>query len=228
MTRRTSRRPSPRRTAPRAVSAGDIGDAALDVALAIAREMGWAGVRLHAVADRLGVPLAELSRAVPDLDALGERLFARADRAMLAARETPGFAALPARERLFLALAAWLDALAPHRPSVRAILGYKLTLAHVHLHAALVVRLSRTVQWWREAAHLDAVGRRREIEEIGLSALFVATVAGWLREAAPTGGRAKARLRRGLALAARLMSRRPRPMDKPARAAPSTARRRTP
>lgn len=203
---RTARPGASRRPGFAAPPAADLAEAALDAALGLAAARGWARVRLHDVADALGVPLAELSRRVPDLDALGHLLLARADRAMLAVRAAPGFAALPARDRLFLALAAWFDTLAPHRDAVRAMMAYKLKPAHLHLQAALIVRLSRTVQWWREAAHLDAPGRRQEVEEIGLSALLVAAVAGWLRRPDPGAARTKAALRRRLARADRLMA----------------------
>ena len=116
----------------------------------------------------------------PDLDAVGNTLFARADRAMLNAARAPGFDKLPPRERLHRVMMAWFETLDPHRRHVRAILRYKFAFAHIHLRAALVVRLSRTVQWIREAAKLDAVGLRHDVEEIGLSALMVVTVMHWL------------------------------------------------
>lgn len=75
---------------------------------------------------------------------------------------------------------AWFRALAPHQRHVRAILRYKFAVAHIHLRAALIVRLPRTVQWVREASKLDAVGLRHDVEVIGLTRLFVATVMHWL------------------------------------------------
>lgn len=182
-------------------------DKILDTALTIAGEIGWAKLRLHRLADRLGVPLAEVRRHYPDLDAVGNGLFVRADRAMLAAREAPGFADLPARERIFLAMAAWLDALAPHRPAVAAMLSYKIVPSHLHLQAGLVVGLSRTVQWLREAAELDTVGRRKEVEEVGLSLLFAATLVFWLADRSEDQARTRHFLERRLAAADRWMGR---------------------
>ncbi len=46
----------------------------------------------------------------------------------------------------------------------------------------MIFILSRTVQWLRDAAGLDAGGRRRQVEEVGLSALFLATLAVWIRD----------------------------------------------
>jgi hypothetical protein len=61
----------------------------------------------------------------------------------------------------------------------------KLYPGHPHHLAALVFRLSRTVQWWREAAGLDAPPPRRQIEEVALTSLFVATVACWAADGSP-------------------------------------------
>ena len=152
----------------------------LDAALARADEVGWEHVRLHDVAAHIGISLGDVYRAFPDLDAVGTALFKRADRAMLNAAGRRGFDKLPARERLLRVMMAWFRALAPYRRHVRAILRYKVAVAHIHLRAALVVRLSRTVQWIREASKLDAVGLRHDVEEIGLTLLFVATVMHWL------------------------------------------------
>ena len=97
---------------------------------------------------------------------------------MLAAAE-PGFTDLPPPQRIERAILRWLDALALHRTVTRQILVGKLYPGHPHFVAALVVRLSRTVQWVREAALLRAGPPRRQIEEIALTWLFVATVAVW-------------------------------------------------
>ena len=179
----------------------------LDTALAIAAERGWAKVRLHQVADRLDLPLGEVYRHYPDLDAVGNALFRRADGAMLDTCAEPGFAALPARARIFRAITAWLDALAPHRPAVATMLGYKLRPSHPHLQAGLAVGLSRTVQWLREGTGLDAAGRRQEVEEIGLSLLLVATIAFWLSDRSAGQARTRSFLERRLAAADRAMVR---------------------
>ena len=182
-------------------------DEILDAALTLAAEDGWAKVRLRHVADRLEVSLADLRRQVSDLDAVGNLLFARADRAMLTAGSVPNFHDLPPKERLILTLLAWFDSLAPHRQAVRSILAYKLKPAHIHNHAAIAVGLSRTVQWWREASHLYATGRQREVEEIGLSALLAATFLHWLCDLVPGQEGARQTLRRRLDAADWLMVR---------------------
>ena len=138
---------------------------------------------------------------------MGSALFRRANRRMLQARDEAGFADLPAAERIFLALARWFDALAPHKAAVRDILAYKVRPAHVHLQAGLIVALSRTVQWLRAAANLPATGRQRDIEEVGLTALFAWTVLYWLNDRSAGDRRTRRFLKRRLDAAARIMTR---------------------
>ena len=167
---------------PRARSAeaepADLAQAIMALALEQAERVGWDGVRLFDVAAALDISLADIYRHYRDADAIAEAWLAKADRAMLAAAE-PGFTELPPPQRIERAILRWLDALAPHRTVTRQILVGKLYPGHPHFVAALVVRLSRTVQWVREAALLRAGPPRRQIEEIALTWLFVATVAVW-------------------------------------------------
>ncbi len=178
----------------------------VDAALDLAEEVGWEGLRLRVVAERLGVPLAEVLVHYRDLDAVADAWFRRAWSAMLAA-PPEGFAARPARERLHLAIMRWFDALAPHREVSGQILAAKLYPAHPHHWVPLVFNLSRNIHWLREAALLDAVGRRRQVEEIGLTWLFLMALAVWLRDETPGQARTRDVLRHRLADADRAMVR---------------------
>ena len=178
----------------------------VDAALEQAEEAGWDGVRLHQVAERLGVPLADIAGHYRDLDAIADAWFARARGAMAAPR-SPGFADLAARERLHSTIMRWFDALAPHRRVSGQMIATKLYPSHPHHWLPLIFNLSRTIQWVRDAALLDATGRQRQIEEIGLSALFLATLAVWLRDASSDQEETREFLRRRLAAADGLMAR---------------------
>jgi AcrR family transcriptional regulator len=158
----------------------------VDAVMARAEKIGWSQVRLFDVADQLGIGLAELRQHYRDLDAVADAWLARADRAMLAARERPGFTKLAPRERIRRALLAFLGALSTHRRVTGEIFRAKLYFGHPHHNIALILWVSRTVQWWREAANLGNDNRRRRIEEIGLTALFVATIVFWLRDDSPS------------------------------------------
>lgn len=156
----------------------------VETALDEAERTGWPSLRLHRVAARLELSLSELYRHFVDADAIAEAWLSRADRAMLA-RRGRAFARRAPAVRLEETLLAWLDALSRHRAVTRSILLDKLYPGHPHHLAALVFRLSRTVQWWREASLLDGGPPRRQIEEIALTWLFVATIGVWANDASP-------------------------------------------
>ena len=169
-----------------------------------ADEVGWEAVRLHRVAAALGLSLAELDAEFRDQDAIAEAWLAQADRAMLAPLEE-GFRDLPPPQRIERALWRWLEALSSHKRVTGQILLGKLYPGHPHYVAALVFRLSRTVQWLREAALLDGMPPRRQIEEIGLTWLFVATVARWATDTSPGQARTRSFLRARLGQADRFL-----------------------
>ena len=178
----------------------------VEAALQAAGETSWGALRLRHVAARLGASLADVRRHFRDKDAIADAWLASADAAMLAPR--PGRCArLPAAERLGAVIGDWLDALAPHRRVSGEMLAEKLYPGHPHHNLALVFALSRTVQWMRDAAHLDAVGRRKQVEEIGLTALFVATLVFWINDSSEGQQRTRAFLARRLAGADALMAR---------------------
>lgn len=174
-------------------------------ALRIAQQGGgWDAVRVHDVAREAGVTLAEFHRLFDDRDALAEGFFDLADAALLAVAERPGWAGLPPRLRVFSAIMAWLDALAPHRRIVLGMLGYKFQPEHVHLQARGIMRISRTVQCIREVAMLPATGWRRELEEAVLTSIYLATFATWLTDGTPATQRTRRLLERLLASAGQL------------------------
>ncbi len=175
----------------------------VDAALALADEREWRRVRLHDVARRLGVALPAVRAEFADLDAVGDAWLERADDAMLAAPVDPG---APARERIEQAMLAWFAALDGRRQTLRQMLAYKLTPSHLHLQAGLVVATSRRVQWLREAARLDASGVQKQVEEVGLTALFAAAALAWMFDESADGARAHRLIRRRLAAADRMMT----------------------
>lgn len=155
-------------------------DSILDMALEQGESTGWEAVRLHRVADALQLPLGEVRTCYAQKDDLVEAWFDRADEAALAVRDHAGFPALSERARLATVIMAWLDALAPHRRLTRAMLGYKLEPGHIHLQALGLLRISRTVQWFMEAAQLDIKGLRRIAMETSLTTVYLSTFARWL------------------------------------------------
>lgn len=163
-----------------------LADSLLYTAMQVAEEVGWPAVTLTEVAARLGIPAARVLDHYRDLDEVANAWFLRGWRAMLA--DTPGgFADWPPRERLEHCLLAWLDALAEHRRVTIQMLRTKAHLPHPHTWVPMVFDLSRTIQWWRQAAHLAAPygSRRARLEELALTALFLATLRHWARDDTP-------------------------------------------
>ena len=178
----------------------------LEAALALAEEESWDSLRLRRVAERLDLTMAEVARHYRDLDALADAWFGRARAAMLAP-PPEGFAELAAQERLHLVLMRWFDALAEHRTVTGQMLSTKLYPSHPHHWVPMVFNLSRTIHWLRDAAGLDAGGRRRQIEEVGLTGLFLATLAVWVRDESEGQERTRIFLARNLERADRVLGR---------------------
>ena len=164
----------------------------LDAAMATAGETGWHDLRLRAVAERLGLPLAAVLDAYRDADAVADAWFARALRAVLAAEPGPGFGALPPSARAHAVLMRWFGAQAAHRGVAGQMIREKLWPSHPHHWVPMVFSLSRLIHWVREAARLDAGGLRRQAEEVGLTLVFLAAVAVWMADASPRQARTAA------------------------------------
>ena len=178
----------------------------VDEALHQAEQHGWEAVRLTEVAARLEVPMAAVLDEFRDLDAVANAWFQRGLAAMLADKPD-GFDHWPEAQRLAHGLLAWLDALAPHRQVTVAMLRTKAHLPHLHTWVPMVFDLSRTVQWWRESARLPAPygTRRAQLEEVAMTALFLATLGVWANDASDGQARTRDFLDKRLARGSRCM-----------------------
>ena len=130
----------------------------------------------------LEVPLGEIYPHFPQKDDLVEAWFDRADQALLGQVPNATWDALPPKERIERAVFCWLDALAEHRELTGKMLLYKLEPGHIHLQLGGLLRVSRTVQWFREAAGLKASHLQRITQEVALSSLYLSTFVYWLRD----------------------------------------------
>jgi len=170
----------------------------LNCALRLADDSGWERLHLYQVAAELDVGLDFIARHYRQKDDLVEAWFDRADAALLARAQVPDLAALSPDKRLEELLIAWLNSLAEHRAVTGQMLLYKLEPGHVHLQVLGLLRISRTVQWWREAAQRGNSHLSRILEESLLTAAYLRTFLHWLRH--PDEGEAdlRALLRRQL------------------------------
>ena len=185
---------------------GTIRDRIVDAALELAEERGWANVRLYQIAERTGVPLAVIGAEFRDQDALANAWFARA---LAAVERIPpeALADRPAPERLHLVIMRWFEALAPHREVTGEMLRTKLYASHPQHWVPLIFDLSRLVHWFLDAARIASTGRPRQMAEIGLTAIVLASLRVWLRDDSADGERTSSYLNHRLAQADRWLSR---------------------
>ncbi len=179
----------------------EIREAIVDTAVVIAERSSWEAVRLFDVATELNVSLDDIRLHFREKEELIDAWFDRADSAMLKAAESVAFLSLTPRERLQHLIMSWLDAMATHRRVTRQMIGAKLEPGHFHIQIPAIMRISRTVQWMREAAQRDATFLRRALEETGLTSVYLATFLFWMRDESENSRRTRDFLEHKLMLA---------------------------
>jgi len=157
-------------------------DTILDTALMLSDECGWESLRLHDVAQKLDIPLNRIRACYRQKDDLVEAWYDRADQSMLKSVESIEFHNMDKASRIHHLIMAWLDELAKHKTVSRDMLLYKLEPAHIHLQILGVLRISRTVQWFLEAAHSQTTHVSRIAEEIGLTSIYLMTFNYWMMD----------------------------------------------
>lgn len=170
----------------------------LDAALQLADVCGWERLHLFDVAAHLGVGLETIATHYREKDQLVEAWFDRADRAMLSRGNAADLLPLEPAKRLEELLVAWLGSLAAHRAVTGQMLLYKLEPAHIHLQVLGLLRVSRTVQWWREAARRESLHLSRIAEESLLTGVYLRSFVHWLRHPEEDAAEFRALLRRQL------------------------------
>ncbi len=169
-------------------------DRILETALEMAHEQdNWDDLSLTALAKHCDIPVNEIRRYYADNNAIANAWFAKALEAMLA-ENTKSLDEMPVTARLEFIIWHWFQALAPYHRVTTQMLGAKLHLPHIHHWAPMVFDLSRLVQLWRDAAGLHAGGRRRQLEEIALTGILLATLRAWCQDVSPQQVHAHSRL----------------------------------
>jgi ubiquinone biosynthesis protein COQ9 len=154
--------------------------AVVDTALSLAEDKGWESVRLYQIAEELNISLDEIRLHFREKEDIIDAWFDRADQAMLKTREKESFKHSSTREKLHRLLMSWLTALQQHRRVTRQMISGKLEPGHIHYQVQGLLRVSRTVQWLREAAGLSSTLPGRALEETALTALYLVTFAKWM------------------------------------------------
>ncbi len=157
----------------------------LDTALELAEVNGWEALRLHDIATHMEINLNQIHRYYNQKDDLVEAWFDRADSAMLKDAAASDYVALLPQDRLHRSIMTWLNALSAHRDVTHQMLKYKFEIGHVHLQVLGLLRVSRTVQWFLEAAQRRSEHLRRIVEEVAVTSIYLATFAHWFRDESP-------------------------------------------
>lgn len=154
----------------------------LDTALRLADDCSWEVLRLHRVADELDIPLTAVQQFYRQKDDLVEAWYDRADMNMLQAAELADFLAQDKITRIHRLIMAWLDSLAKHKKVSADMLLYKLEPGHIHLQTLGILRISRTVQWFLEAAQSNTRHLSRITEEFALTSIYLLTFTYWIND----------------------------------------------
>lgn len=169
-------------TEAKTICANPSADEILQMAMEMAQQHdNWYDFSISELADRCDTSFNAIRQHYPDTNAIANAWFAQALDAMLV--ELPDeLKNLPVKSRLELIIWRWFEALAPYHRVSAQMLGAKLHLPHLHHWVPMIFDLSQLVQLWRDAAGLHAGGRRRQIEEVALTGIFIATLCQWCRD----------------------------------------------
>jgi ubiquinone biosynthesis protein COQ9 len=154
----------------------------VNAALCLAEQTSWENVRLFDIAKQINVNLEDIRYCFREKNELIDAFFDKADKAMLTMAAQPEMIELTTSERLHKLLMSWFQVLQSNRNVVRQMLRSQLEVGHIHVQFPALLRVSRTVQWWREAAQCSATYYHRAIEETGLTIVFLMTMAYWLHD----------------------------------------------
>jgi ubiquinone biosynthesis protein COQ9 len=164
-------------------------DQIVDTAVELGEQRSWEAVRLHDVAASLAITLDDVRTYFREKEDLVDAWFERADSAMLRAAQASDFCYLTPRQRLHRLIMTWLGALYPYRKITRQMIYGKLEPGHIHIQVPGLMRISRTVQWMREAAGRDATYVRRAFEETGLTTIYLAAFLHWMNDSSSDSAR---------------------------------------
>ncbi len=176
----------------------------LHTALSLAEEKGWENIRLYQVAEQLKIPLNDIRVYYADLNGVANAWFKQALMEMLSTSDDE-LISQPAWNRLYLTMVKWFDHVSEHHEVTAQIIRAKLHPPHVHHWVPMIFDLSTLMHWWLDAARIASVGRQRQIAEIGLTGIFLSTLACWSRDESFHQIKTRKLLKRRLKRADRMM-----------------------
>jgi AcrR family transcriptional regulator len=179
-------------------------DRVIDATLALAAERGWSQFGLSELAQAAGVSLAELRTLFPSKGAVIGAFMRRTDLAVLG-EDSDDLSDEPVRERLFDVLMRRLDALAPYKAGVRALV--KAIKRDPAFALALNGPASNSMRFMLEAAGIGTSGPLGALRVQGAVLVFGRVVEVWLEDDEPDLAKTMARLDRELDQAGRIIGR---------------------
>jgi AcrR family transcriptional regulator len=147
-------------------------DRAAEAALVLAEDQAWGEIALRDIARAAGLSFAELYARAPGKAALLDRISRRLDQQALTAAEADAAPDAEVHDRLFEAVMARLEAMAPHRHALIAI-------ARSEGLAMLGPRLPATARALLEAAGIDTGGPRGALRLAAMTAVWLRTLQVW-------------------------------------------------
>ena len=186
-----SRKATAAQTAPRTGDASP--DRIIDVTMELIAGRGWRNLSLADIASATGLSLAQLYAVFPSklavLDAFERRINEQTLTGEVDAEES-------IRDRLFDLVMRRLDALAPHKPAIRAL------LRDLPRDPAVVLctgpRFLNAMRWMAESAGVETGGVGGCLRVNGLAAVYLATLRAWLGDDSPDNTKTLAALDRAL------------------------------
>ena len=190
----------------------------LNAAMKLAAEHGWRDLTRGQIAAAAKVSLAQLHANFPAHTKILIGLMERADAEVLENID-PAAASEPVHDRLMDAVMRRLDALAPYKPGIKAVLR---DMARDPLAAlAMAPACFNAMGWMLESAGIGSAGPGGRLRIRGLALIYLSTLCVWVRDDSQDMGATLSHLDRRLRQAGRLVSFLPRGRSRHAAAAES-------
>ena len=193
------------------VRKAEIPNHVVDSALRLAATEGWRRMTLRDIAAEAGLSLAEVHAVHRSKSGILAAFVRRVDDAVLPEDDAELLDESP-RDRLFDLVMRRLDAMAPHKEGVAAVVrDLSADPAWALCHAPTFMR---SMDWMLEVAGLAAGGCRGRVRAAGLGAVYLSTLRVWFMDDSPDMARTMASLDRQL----RRVDALARALDRPRRA----------
>lgn len=149
-------------------------------AMSLAAVQGWQDTTMADIADQAGLNLAELQKQFTSKNAVLAGLMQLADDAVLRGSDD-GMVEEPVRDRLFDVIMRRLDALAPYKDGLEAVVR-DLRRDPASLACLAAGPGQRSLQWMLEAARIQPWGLAAPLQRKGLGLIYLGVLRVWLSD----------------------------------------------